>query len=358
MDRVGDVLLSGPLVRAVASGSGEVTYLASPTGAPAAHLLPGVDRVVVGRAGWIEDPPPAVTRDGIDALAAQIARLRVDVALVLTSFHQSPLPMAMVLRMAGVDRIGAISVDYPGSLLDVRHLADDDVHEVARALSLGEAMGYLLPAGDDGALRLRSDIMAPSKRATQAVPEGRYVVVHPGVSVSARAWAPEKHAEVVSRLVAIGWQVVVTGGPGEEELTAEVAGGRAIDLGGRLDLAGTARVIAGARALVAGNTGPAHLASAVSTPVVSLYAPTVPASRWRPWMVPHVLLGDQAIDCAGCRARTCPVAGHPCLAAIDPDDVVGAVATLAGGPAGGECSAPAGEQRPAGAGSALVGGPR
>ena len=163
MDGLGDVLLSGPLVRAVAAGSGEVTYLAGPAGAPAARLLPGVDRVVVGRAGWIDNPPSAVTRSAVDALVERVVRLGVDVAVVLTSFHQSPLPMAMVLRMAGVARIGAVSVDYPGALLDVRHLVNDDVHEVVRALSLGEAMDYRLPPGDDGSLRVRSALPGPQR---------------------------------------------------------------------------------------------------------------------------------------------------------------------------------------------------
>lgn len=330
MDRLGDVLLSGPLVRAAAASCDRVTYLASPDGAPAARILPGVDRVLVDRAGWIDDPARPVTRARIDALVEGLIGLGIDVAVVLTSFHQSPLPVAMVLRMASVDRIGAISVDYPGSLLDVRHLVDDDVHEVVRALSLGQAMGYRLPPGDEGDLRV---VVPPSTSTGGAdvvgLPDGDYVVVHPGASVSARAWPPAKHAETVGRLADAGWQVVVTGSRSEQALTALVAGGRALDLGGRLDLPGLAQVIGGGRAIVVGNTGPAHLAAAVGTPVVSLYAPTVPASRWRPWMVRHVLLGDQSIVCAGCRARTCPMPGHPCLEGIDADAVVGAVERLA-----------------------------
>lgn len=339
MDRLGDVLLSGPLVRAVAAGSDELTYLAGPAGAPAARLLPGVDRVVVGRAGWIDDPPSAVTRARIDALVERVVRLRVDVAVVSTSFHQSPLPIAMVLRMAGISRIGAVSIDYPGSLLDVRHLVGDDIHEVTRALSLGEAMGYRLPPGDDGSLRIRPELLSPHASPDCAEPiDGDYVVVHPGASVTARAWHPKGHASAVERLADAGWQVVVTGGADERELTRLVAGSRAVDLGGQLDLSGLARLLARARALVVGNTGPAHLAAAVGTPLVSLYAPTVPPSRWRPWMVPHVLLGEQDIACAGCRARRCPVPGHPCLAGLDASTVLGAVEDLVGTPGRAPCS--------------------
>ena len=89
-----------------------------------------------------------------------------------------------------------------------------------------------------------------------------------------------------------------------------------------------ADVLAGAACVVVGNTGPAHVAAAVGTPVVSLFAPTVPAVRWRPWRVPHVLLHVD-VPCAGCRARTCPVPGHPCLGGVSVDDVVAAVDRLA-----------------------------
>ncbi|WP_225684661.1 glycosyltransferase family 9 protein, partial [Streptomyces pseudogriseolus] len=126
----------------------------------------------------------------------------------------------------------------------------------------------------------------------------------------------------------LGRRVVVTGGAGERELTAYVAGGRAVDLGGRTDAAQLAAVLAGADCVVAGNTGPAHLAAAVGTPVVSLFAPVVPAERWRPYGVPHLLLGDQDAPCAGSRARRCPVPGHPCLDTVTALDVVAAVDKL------------------------------
>jgi ADP-heptose:LPS heptosyltransferase len=107
-----------------------------------------------------------------------------------------------------------------------------------------------------------------------------------------------------------------------------VAGRAGIDLGGRTTLAELAAVLAGATAVVVGNTGPAHLAAAVGTPVVSLFAPVVPAVRWAPHGVPHVVLGDQAAPCRDTRARVCPVPGHPCLATVTAADVVAAVSRL------------------------------
>lgn len=106
------------------------------------------------------------------------------------------------------------------------------------------------------------------------------------------------------------------------------AAGRVADLGGATSFAQLAETIAGAEAIVVGNTGPAHLAAAVGTPVVSIYAPTVPAVRWRPWRVPHVLL-HRDVPCAGCRARVCPVAGHPCVDALTPEVALAALEQLA-----------------------------
>ena len=341
-DSVGDVLLAGPAVRAVAAGAGRVTLLCGPRGRDAARLLPGVDEVVVAHASWIDAEPERVTRAAVDALVDRLTDLELDQALILTSFHQSPLPLALLLRMAGVPTIAAVSVDYPGSLLDVRHRVDEDIHEVERGLSLAATLGYRLPEGDDGRLRVR---LRGSSDAPEL--ERPYVVVHPGASVPARAWAPERHAALVEALVAEGRRVVVTGGTAERPLTAQVAGGRSpegsgkpqggapedrdrvTDLGGRVDLAGLAGVLAGAEVVVVGNTGPAHLAAAVGTPVVSLFAPVVPAVRWRPWGVRHVLLGDQEAACAGSRARVCPVPGHPCLDGVPVEEVVAAVGALA-----------------------------
>jgi ADP-heptose:LPS heptosyltransferase len=321
------VLLAGPAVRAVAAGAGRVTLLCGPRGRAAAELLPGVDQVVVAHAAWIDASPQRVTRAAVEELVDRLVDLEIDQALVLTSFHQSPLPLALVLRMAGVPTIAAVSVDYPGSLLDVRHRVDEDIHEVERGLSLAATLGYRLPAGDDGRLRVRF-----GRAADVPDLEGPYVVVHPGASAPARAWAPERHAELVDALAGAGRRVVVTGETSERPLTSLVAGNKragVVDLGGRVDLAGLAQVLAGAEVVVVGNTGPAHLAAAVGTPVVSLFSPVVPAVRWRPWGVAQVLLGDQEAGCAGSRARVCPVAGHPCLDGVAVAEVVAAVDRLA-----------------------------
>ncbi|MFI7031811.1 glycosyltransferase family 9 protein [Microbispora rosea] len=324
-DNAGDVLLAGPAVRAVAAGAREVVMLAGPYGRAAAELLPGVDRVLEWRAPWIDPDRIPMTSEHAARLVEQVRAVGPDAAVVFTSFHQSALPTALLLRLAGVPRIAAISEDYPGSLLDVRHVVDEsvDLPEPERMLGLARAAGFELPLGDDGRLAVRGPL--PDVEHLTGPPG--YVVVHPGTTAPARAWPAERWAEAVEALLAAGERVVVTGSPGERALTALVSG-PALDLGGATTFAELAGVLAGASAVVAANTGPAHLAAAVGTPVVSLFAPVVPAARWAPYGVPTVVLGDQDAPCRGSRARVCPVPGHPCLATVGGEQVVAAVRRL------------------------------
>jgi ADP-heptose:LPS heptosyltransferase len=143
-------------------------------------------------------------------------------------------------------------------------------------------------------------------------------------------WPAEHSARLVTMLASAGFSVVVTGTADERELTAAVAGDRGIDLGGATDLRGLVDLLSGASAVIAGNTGPAHVAAAVRTPVVSLFSPVVSAGTWAPRGAPVVVLGDQTAACAGSRARTCPVAGHPCLADVTPEAAFLAVEQLVG----------------------------
>jgi ADP-heptose:LPS heptosyltransferase len=348
LDSLGDVLLAGPAVRAIAAGrsgeSREVWMLCGPQGAPAARLLPGVHSVLTWSCPWIVDPAPPPTAQLIAELLAMVRSCSPDEAVILSSFHQSPLPLALLLRLAGVSNIVGASMDYAGALLDARLRPGEDFPEdqpeALRALAIARAAGYDLPAGDDGRLRLRQDLPevekhpAPAESAPlrpgrhlsgQATP---YLVVHPGTDAPARSWPATHFRSLVALLVECGFRVAVTGGPGERALTRYVAGEDGVDLGGRTGTADLAAILAGADVVITGNTGPAHLAAAVGTPVVSLFAPVVPAVRWAPYGVDTVILGDQEAACRGSRARTCPVPGHPCLTGVSATDAARAALQL------------------------------
>lgn len=332
LDSDGDVLLTGPAVRALAATYDQVDLLVSSSGLQAAELLPGVTETLRFDAPWSGAEPPRVSAEAVLDLVAGLVARRYQLAVIFTSFHQSPLPMALLARLAGVRRIVAVSEDYPGSLLDVRHKRPPGLHEVEAALDLAEQAGAVLPVEDDGLLAVLRPLPAVPPRAERALGVGawrqRSVVLHPGASVPARAPLPEDARAIAERLAQDGWEVLVTGTAAERDLTAYVAGDHATDLGGQTSLAELAAVLEPAACAVVGNTGPAHLAAAVGTPVVSLFAPVVPDDRWAPYGVPRLLLGDQGAACRGTRARACPVAGHPCLASVTPEQVSDAVARL------------------------------
>ncbi|WBB69785.1 HAD-IIIA family hydrolase [Micromonospora sp. WMMD812] len=323
-DSAGDVLVTGPAIRAVAHSADRVVLLCGPRGRAAADLLPGIDEIVEHPLPWIDPHPAPVDPADMRTLTTRLAAVGADEAVIFTSFHQSPLPLALLLRMAGVPRIAAISDDYPGSLLDLRHRVPPGVPEPERALSLAAAAGHGLAPGDQPALRLRAGAVPPPT----GLGAPGYVVLHPGSAASSRACPPELAARIAGALADAGHRVVVTGGPDERDVTAAVAVAGGVDLGGRTGLAELAGVIAGAAAVVVGNTGPAHLAAAFGVPVVSLFAPTVPFGQWGPYRVPTVRLGDTTAACRDTRAATCPVPGHPCLAGIDPAEVVEALRLL------------------------------
>jgi ADP-heptose:LPS heptosyltransferase len=335
-DSMGDVLMTGPAVRAVAHGPRTVTMLCGPRGEEAARLLPGVERVIVWDCPWIANPAPAATTTSVAELLALLKDPPAE-ALILTSYHQSPLPTALLLRMAGVRHITAISEDYPGSLLDVRLRPGTDVKdplpEPERGLAVARAAGFELAADDDGSLavRLPEPWVLPSQLAAiwHSGPTPPYIVVHPGADAPARTWPVGHYAECVGLLVAEGLEVMVTGGPGDVALCSRIAASGAHNLAGRTDVAGLGQLISGAALMITGNTGPAHLAAAVHTPVVCLFAPVTASEAWAPYGVPLELLGDQDAPCALTRARECPVPGHPCLSSITPEQVVAAVHRLA-----------------------------
>jgi ADP-heptose:LPS heptosyltransferase len=314
LDSLGDVLLAGPAVRALGA-LGPVDVLCSHIGAPGARVLPGVDEVLTFDAPWVLRDAPDVERDSIESLVATLTARSYTRAAVLTSAHQSALPMALLLRLAGVGEIAAVSLDHAGRLLDHRITGDPDVHEVERALLVTDALGARRPDPPSLAVRVGADVAVHTDR----------LVIHPGSAAPARTLRPAVWREVAAA-AAGRLDVVVTGGRGEGALCADVAGSTP---GVRVELTDTladlADVLASAAVVACGNTGPMHLAAALGRPLVVPFAATVPAERWHPWGVPHVLLGAPDVDCRLCRHVVCPLDDQLCLSGVDADAVLRAV---------------------------------
>ncbi|SFN27985.1 ADP-heptose:LPS heptosyltransferase [Pseudonocardia ammonioxydans] len=261
---IGDLLTAVPALRALRRGfPGDRLVLAAPAG------LTGIVELI----------------GGIDATVAADGP---------TGLHWSGPPprLAVNLHGSGPQSIDALQATRPGELLTHRHPDRpgvcgppwrSEVHEVRRWCDL--VVGAGLQADPDDL-----DLARPAT----APPVTDAVLVHPGAAHPSRRWPPGRFAELARALHAEGHRVVVTGGPAERELTAEVTARaglpRSADLAPRCTLELLTALVAAARLVVCGDTGPAHLATAYRTPSVLLFGPT-PPQRWGPERDgPHTVL--------------------------------------------------------------------
>jgi len=154
----------------------------------------------------------------------------------------------------------------------------------------------------------------------------RGVVLCPGSATSpTKRWPAERFAALADALAQRGLPCAVAGGPGEGELLRAVseAARRPIPvLGADLDPVELAAVFSLARVVVSNDSGPAHLAAAVGTPVVVFFGPTDPGRTAPAGAAARIL--DRYVFCSPCYQETCPY-GHECMREITVDDAVRAV---------------------------------
>jgi ADP-heptose:LPS heptosyltransferase len=155
------------------------------------------------------------------------------------------------------------------------------------------------------------------------------VLLHPGASAASRRYPALLWMQVACELASrTGYPLVFTGNTQEITLVEEIRKGLAqpsISLAGELDIGKLAAVIAEAPLIVSNNTGPVHLAAAVRTPIVDLYALTNP--QHTPWQVPSRVLYHM-VPCRNCYQSICPQEHHDCMTKIAPASVVDAALEL------------------------------
>ncbi|MCC6383134.1 MAG: glycosyltransferase family 9 protein [Dehalococcoidia bacterium] len=328
--------MTGPALRALAAAvpGRSLTLLTSSSGSEAGHLLPGVDAVLTYDAPWMKHTPrrpsPALDQTMIAALRDQ----RFDAAVVFTVFSQDPLPAALLCYLAGIPVRAAYCQTNPYQLLTT-WLSDPDPtagirHEVRRQLDLVTTLGA--PVHDERlAVTLPPGVEEEALAIAVAAGLDRsrpWLVVHPGATAPSRRYPAALFARVLTGLSRQGLQLVVTGSPGEIPLAhaiAHDAGVAVVFLTGALTLPRLGGLLRAAPLLLANNTGPVHLAAALGTPVVDLYALTNP--QHTPWGVPSRVL-NRDVPCRNCFRSECPEGHHRCLAALKPEAVVRAVLSL------------------------------
>jgi lipopolysaccharide heptosyltransferase II len=337
LDALGDVLMTTPALRALKASHPRrrLTLLTSASGAEVARFVPELDGVIAYAAPWMKATPPrADSRVDLE----MIDRLRgaaFDAAVIFTVYSQNPLPAALACFLADIPLRLAHARENPYQLLTQwvceTEPASGIRHEAQRQLDLVATVGC---RAADERLSLRvdaSDVSRVRKRLARLPlrSPGRLVVVHPGASAPSRRYPAGRFAEVARQLATVhGCDVVFTGSEGERDLVDQVRramGAPSASLAGALPFGELAALIAEARLLVSNNTGPVHVAAAVGTPVVDLYALTNP--QHTPWRVEsRVLFHD--VPCRYCYKSICPEGHHDCLQRVRPADVVAAACDL------------------------------
>ncbi|MFF8539063.1 glycosyltransferase family 9 protein [Streptomyces werraensis] len=257
---LGDLLAGVPALRALRRGFPDhEIVLAAPAGlAPVAEATGAVDRLLPasapGRAvprtlDW-SGPPPDVAVD----------------------LHGNGPPSHRLLQALRPARLFAFA--HPGTPEIEGPPWHRDEHERDRWCRL---LAFYDVDADPADLRLpRPHTPSPAPGA---------VVLHPGAGAPARCWPVERYAAVTSALRGRGLRVVATGGAGEDDLVARLAKEARLPdtdvFSGGLPFHRLSALVAGARAVVSGDTGVAHLAAAHAVPSVTLFGP-VPPSHWGP----------------------------------------------------------------------------
>jgi lipopolysaccharide heptosyltransferase II len=337
LDSIGDVLMTTPAIRAIKESrpGRRITLLTSPVSVEVASLVPEIDEVIVYDAPWMKATAPRTNSQPELEMVEKLRGLGFDAAVIFTVFSQNPLPSAFLCYLADIPLRLAHCHENPYQLLTNWVLDPEPScgirHEVRRQLDLvatigcrtkNEHLSLSVPdSARDRVLHLLSELSINLERPL--------VIIHPGATATSRRYPPEGFAEVARRLVLdANFQVILTGTESERDLVEGIQAEMNADshsLLGCLNLAEMSALIELAPLVISNNTGPVHIAAALGTPVIDLYALTNP--QHTPWAVPHrVLFHD--VPCKFCYKSICPEGHYNCLRLVTPDEIFRAACEL------------------------------
>jgi heptosyltransferase-2 len=317
---LGDVVLTTPLLAALAERHGPVDVVTTPAAASLLETHPGVRRVFPydkrnTDRGW----------RGLRGLARRLAGERYASAYLP---HRSLRTAALALLSRIPSRIGfrgGWSFLYTEAFEKPAGGPESD-----RLLALaGEP-----PAAYAPALRPtpQDDAAAAALLRAAAVDDG-FVALAPGSIWGSKRWP---HYGELARRLADRFAVVVVGGPddaglGDQIRTAAEGGDgqrRVVNACGKLTLRQSAALIARADVLVTNDSAPLHIATAMGTPIVAVFGPTIPEFGFGPIRPGDIALGLDDLPCRPCSRHgppQCPLGHHRCMRGLGPDAVLAAI---------------------------------
>lgn len=323
---LGDTVLTTPLLVQLAR-RGPVDVVTTPASAALLANHPAVRTVI------------AYDKRGADrglfgflTLAQRLREAKYDAAFLAQGSWRS----AGLALLAGIPSRTGFSTSAGRLLYSKRAVYRDDMHHAARLLMLARPNGRE-PLDDE----LRPSLY-PGASERAAVDE---LLAREGVVAGARlialapgsVWGTKRWPYYPELAAAFGTsaRVVIVGGEGDAELAAGIraAAPSAIDATGRLSLLASAELIGRATAIVTNDSLPLHLASAMGTPTVAIFGPTVPQFGFGPLAPSRVVLGEDALPCRPCDRhgpQRCPLGHHRCMRDLAAGAALSAVDAVTG----------------------------
>jgi heptosyltransferase-2 len=234
---------------------------------------------------------------------------------------------ALALAAGIPERIG-FSTSAGRAFYTKRVVSHEGEHHASRLLSLADRGATV----DDAERAHPRPSLFPGEEERVAADE-LLRRVSPGEPIIALApgsiWATKRwpYYADLARLLAGEARIVVVGGEADRSLSDEIAdatGGRSIDATGRLSLLASAEMIGRARLLVTNDSAPLHLASAMNTPTLAVFGPTVPAFGFGPLAERAAVAEIEGLECRPCDRhgpRRCPLGHWRCMREITAGDV-------------------------------------
>jgi len=324
---LGDIVLTTPLLREIkrARPGSSLTVVTTPLGRAVLSGHPSVDEIVVHDKRGDDRGPLGVAR-----AVAKLRASRLDAVVVAQRSARSGL----IARGSGA-RVRVGFSDAPGRWAYTDRVAwAGTEHAVRRYLALSGPIGGDPAAADPTpclavAEEARARIEA-SLAARGIGPREEVLAIAPGSIWGTKRWTPEGFAEVSRAAGGMGLRSVLVGAPEEAALCAQIArsgGSGAAVLAGATGPSELVALLSRARALVTGDSGPGHVASAVGTPVVAIFGPTVPAFGYTPWGERNRIV-ETDLPCRPCDhhgPRVCPLVHHRCMRDIPVSRVLSAL---------------------------------
>ena len=310
---MGDVILTTPLIRALRARhpAAEIVYLTRPGFAPLVADHPAAVEVLTF------DPKE-------EALTSLAARLKSRQFTHMLDLHG--VARTRLLRLLLPGRWSGYNKRRLARWMLVRTKQDiypDSVPEAERFFEAARGLD-LTPDGMPAVVGIGPPAAASGLAwlAGRGLGESRPIAaLAPGAAHFTKRWPRENWEMLCRALVARGYDVaVLTGADFREDGTAvtEAGGVNAASTAGALGLQETAAVLRRSEVLVSGDTGLMHLATAVGTPVVALFGPTVHQFGFFPYRSPATIL-ELALGCRPCSAQggpRCPLGHHRCMREI------------------------------------------